>query len=234
MSTILIFDLDDTLYPERSYVQSGFRAVAARLEQRFGWNADEILSEMTDILGREGRGAVFNRLLARRGIGRQADVVDCVRTYRHHWPSIALFPSAELVLHRLSGSPYLVTDGHKVVQNLKVQALNLESRFVKIFMTHRYGIRHAKPSTHCFDRIRERERCQWEDLAYVGDNPAKDFVNLTPLGVLTVRVLTGEHGHVRARSGSEARVVIEDLSQLPDALPQVKWNTRRPVGASGR
>ena len=29
--SILVFDLDDTLYPELSYVHSGFRAVAAFL-----------------------------------------------------------------------------------------------------------------------------------------------------------------------------------------------------------
>ena len=32
---LIAFDLDDTLYPELSFVQSGFRAVARVVEERF-------------------------------------------------------------------------------------------------------------------------------------------------------------------------------------------------------
>ena len=32
---LIAFDLDDTLYPELSFVQSGFRAVARAVEERF-------------------------------------------------------------------------------------------------------------------------------------------------------------------------------------------------------
>src|SRR5512139_203969 len=35
MSMVLAFDLDDTLYDERRYVESGFRAVAADAEHRY-------------------------------------------------------------------------------------------------------------------------------------------------------------------------------------------------------
>ena len=34
---IIVFDLDDTLYDERTYVMSGFAAVAEMLHDRFGW-----------------------------------------------------------------------------------------------------------------------------------------------------------------------------------------------------
>ena len=39
---ILVFDLDDTLYPERTYVESGFKAVADSLAQKFGFDADAL------------------------------------------------------------------------------------------------------------------------------------------------------------------------------------------------
>lgn len=226
MSMILIFDLDDTLYPERSYVDSGFRAVAARLQERYGWDADASFGFMTEVLEREGRGAVFDRLLAGRGVERRSAVVDCVKTYRHHRPSIALYPAAERLLRCLEKPLYIVTDGHKIVQHRKVQALNVEPRFSKVFITHRYGTRHAKPSTYCFERIRELERCRWEDMAYVGDNPAKDFVSLTPLGVRTIRVLTGEHRLVKAQPGFDARHVISDLTGLPATVPEIDWDAR--------
>ena len=51
-------------------------------------------------------------------------------------------------------------------------------------------------------------------MVYVGDNPAKDFVNLIPLGMKTVRVLTGHHKDVVARPGFDAEITIPDLDQL--------------------
>lgn len=228
---ILIFDLDDTLYPERSYVQSGFSAVADYLQAERGWDAAESLSIMTLALQREGRGAVFDRLLAHHGEHRRSAVLACVKAYRHHEPRIQLADAARRLLDRLAPPLYLVTDGHKLVQHNKVMALGIEPLFAKVYITHRYGVRHAKPSIHCFERIRARERCAWSDLVYVGDNPAKDFVNLTPLGVRTVRVLTGEHREAVAKPGYDATQVIDTLDQLPDCLPDLLW---RPTAPSGR
>lgn len=113
---------------------------------------------------------------------------------------------------------YLVTDGHKIVQRNKVDALGLWPEFRRIFITHRFGLAAAKPSVHCFERIREAEGCDWGDMVYVGDNPAKDFVSLNPLGVHTVRVLTGAHANVVAKRGHDANVTITSLDSLPNAL----------------
>ena len=223
MSPILIFDLDDTLYPEHSYVDSGFQAVATHLQAQRGWPAADSLTFMKQVLQREGRGFVFNRLLALHGEMRRSAVVDCVKVYRHHVPEISLIDSVRYLLARLAPPLYLVTDGHKLVQQRKVQVLGIEPLFAKVFITHRYGVRHAKPSIHCFELIRTRERCDWVDMVYVGDNPAKDFVNLTPLGVRTVRVLTGEHRFVEAEPGHDALHSIDNLEKLSDCLPDLRW-----------
>lgn len=223
MSPILIFDLDDTLYAECSYVESGFKAVAMYLQNLHGWCAADSFGYMKQVLQSEGRGYVFNRLLERHGDMRRSAVIDCVKIYRHHLPDIKLADSARNLLQGLEPPLYLVTDGHKCVQQLKVRALGIEPLFTKVFITHRYGIHHAKPSTHCFELIRARERCDWSDMVYVGDNPAKDFVNLNLLGVCTVRVLTGEHRKVVAKPGYDALHVIENLGRLPDCLPDMNW-----------
>ena len=223
MSPILIFDLDDTLYPELSFVQSGFRAVANWLESRYGWDARISLDMMNQVFVQEGRGAVFNRLLVANGKNTKGAIAQCVHIYRHHAPDIQLYPAAESLLARLAQHYYIVTDGHKVAQYNKVKALDLEERCAKVFITHRYGIKHGKPSPLCFQRIMQRERCEWKDMIYVGDNPAKDFIGLNPLGVRTVRVLSGGHRVVQALPGHEARQVIETLNDLPAALPDLDW-----------
>jgi putative hydrolase of the HAD superfamily len=55
---VLIFDLDDTLYPEISYVESGFRAVSAFLETQFGWPREASLEFLKKVFATEGRGAL--------------------------------------------------------------------------------------------------------------------------------------------------------------------------------
>ena len=221
---ILVFDLDDTLYDEMTFVRSGFLAVAAYGQSEWGWDAEESNTVMLDILAREGRGAVFDRWLALHDAGGAGRVKDCVRAYRHHDPEIRLLDVSTELLRTLKSDHtlYIVTDGHKVVQANKIAALDVEKRVSKAYITHRYGIHNAKPSTHCFELIKNKESCSWSDMAYIGDNPAKDFVNLNPLGVHTIRVLTGSHRDVRAKAGYDARHTIPNLEHFAALLKQLQ------------
>lgn len=212
---IYIFDLDDTLYDERHYVESGLRAVASFAENAWGIDKETGVEQLITLLDNNGRGRIFNDYLAMHGIAvTKANVKACVSAYRLHKPSLAM-PSKHLsLLSALPAPLYLVTDGNKVVQGNKVDALNISHLFKRVFVTHRFGVKHAKPSTYCFEKIKQAERCEWRDMVYVGDNPAKDFVNLNKLGMPTVRVLTGVHKDVIAKPGYEAEHTIPHLCEL--------------------
>jgi putative hydrolase of the HAD superfamily len=217
---ILIFDLDDTLYDERTYVDSGLMAVAQYGEARFDWDVRASFRFMQGVLERDGRGRIFDNWLATHGRESEHFVTECLRIYRHHTPTLSLAPEAAALLPRLAAEYplYLVTDGHKIVQQKKVEALGIAPLFRRVMITHRFGIRHSKPSIHCFDLIRRNEQCVWKDMVHVADNPAKDFVNLKPLGVYTIRVRTGMHSNVMAKPGYDANISIDSLEVLPEAL----------------
>ena len=217
---ILIFDLDDTLYDESRFVDGGLKAVARHGEARWGWDAVKSLDRLRDILARDGRGKVFDRWLEEHDAWSLGRARDCIRAYRNHSPDIELYPAARRMIdrYRPRGPLYLVTDGNKNVQRNKVDALALWPDFKRILITHRFGVAAAKPSIHCFERIKADVDCAWREMVYVGDNPAKDFVNLTPLGVSTIRVLTGAHSAIQAPLGHDALITIPDLDALPDVL----------------
>lgn len=118
------------------------------------------------------------------------------------------------LLQQLPKPLYLVTDGNKIVQQNKVEALGIAHYFKRIFITHRFGIKHAKPSTYCFELIRKAEKCEWQNMVYVGDNPVKDFVNLNRLGAHTVRVLTGAHRNINTLAEFDAEKVVNDLLEV--------------------
>jgi putative hydrolase of the HAD superfamily len=214
MSLILAFDLDDTLYPEQEYVQSGMQAVSKMLSENFSIESGKIESRLLEILEKNGRGSVFNLFLIENNLFSKKTLRICIDTYRHHSPNISLYPEAIDSIKNFNGSKYLVTDGHKIVQQLKIDALNISNYFKKIYLTNRYGKANAKPSLYCFERILERENSNWDNLIYVGDNPAKDFINLNSMGSKTIRIMTGRHKNDNYPSRYDAQLKINSLSEL--------------------
>lgn len=216
---VIVFDLDDTLYDELTYVQSGFKAVAVYLEKEHGINADQSFAQMWKILEEDGRGRVFDQALRYFGLYSREKAVRCLSIYRKHKPDIRLSDEAARCLQRLSHYPlYIVTDGNKLVQHQKVLALDLYAKVKGCFITHRYGIKNAKPSSYCFEKIAELEKCPPQQIVYIGDNPQKDFVGLRPLGFRTIRLMQGQHkGRVMAEN-YEADRQIRSLDQLTETF----------------
>ncbi|GAA4021495.1 HAD family hydrolase [Hymenobacter glaciei] len=213
--SVLVFDLDDTLYPELSYVHSGFRAVAGFLSPLLGVPAEILAAGMIAEEAKLGRGQVFDNVLRQHGRWSKTLVAACLRAYRQHRPEINLFPDAERALSRFAGQPlYIVTDGHKEVQARKVAALNLAGRVRHAYLTNRYGRHRAKPNPHVFDLICKREHVTPAEIIYVGDNVKKDFVGIKPLGFDTVRILRGNYAHYVADAAHEAARIIESLDEL--------------------
>lgn len=220
---ILIFDLDDTLYVERTYVESGFKAVAHFLESEFMLNYQDSYNQMISILDADGRGKIFDNILNENKIFSKKNLSMCIKIYRQHTPKISLNQSAKLFLEKYKAySLYLVTDGNKNVQAKKVEALNLRKYFKRILITHRYGLHNAKPSIYCFDLIRKIENSIWSEMFYIGDNPAKDFVNLNSLGVKTVRVLTGEYRYLTPKKKYDAKYLINSINELEALIRMVR------------
>ena len=227
---ILVFDLDDTLYDEASYARSGMRAVAARLHERHGLPRAEVEQKLIARLA-QGRSRVFDDVLPALGLRSKTLVRECLSTYRTHTPDIALHRDADACLRRHAGRPlYVVTDGHKGVQQRKVTALGLEARVKRVLITHRFGRHHAKPSPYCFERIREAEGVEASEVVYVGDNPNKDFCGIRPLGYRTVRVVRGMFADVRRGLGDEAEADIATLDDLDQTLEGLKAASRRTAG----
>tara|TARA_B100000886_G_scaffold335824_1_gene293559 strand:+ start:63844 stop:64527 length:684 start_codon:yes stop_codon:yes gene_type:complete len=219
---ILIFDLDDTLYEEITFVISGFKEVAKFMNFEHQINENKSIKLMKNSLKRNGRGKIFDDLLEANNLYSKKMLKKCISIYRTHKPNINLSKSAELILSNWKNKIYLVTDGNKLVQANKIKALKINQFFKKIYITHNYGLNKAKPSPYCFDLIRKEEKCRWEDLIYVGDNPAKDFVSLNLLGSVTIRVLTGSYSKKEANKGYDATYSINNLNKLETLIKKIE------------
>ena len=213
---VLVFDLDDTLYEELTFVKSGFRAVARYLGETGRIPAAAAMEFMERRL-QKGREGVFDDLLREYGIFSKRLVRKCLSVYRGHRPEITLAPDARRCLARFAHYPkYIVTDGNKLVQANKIKALELEDKVVYAYITHRYGLKHAKPSPYCFLKICEREGGSPGEVVYFGDNPHKDFVGIKPLGFKTVRVLKGPYRQVEMGEEYEAGRRVRTLDEVDE------------------
>jgi putative hydrolase of the HAD superfamily len=215
---ILIFDLDDTLYDETLYATSGFRAVAKYISFTYGVSINESLSILNQSLVNGTRERAFQDLIIAKSLPKR-ELNQCIRIYRKHEPDIYLDEITKKTLNELTiFQKYLVTDGNKLVQRKKIEVLKLDSFFKRTFTTHSFGLSAAKPSIHCFKMIRDLEGVSWSDLVYVGDDPSKDFVNLKPLGVTTVRIIKGRHANKQLSKTYEADYQIPGINKLAEVL----------------
>lgn len=219
MKKVIVFDMDDTLYDEYTYVKSGFNAVAQFLSLKLDVPQKTLFNEMWQQLEQSGRGAIFDDVLKRYDRFTKTLAQKCVTVYRTHEPNIELPKESIRCLHMIKSFPlYLVTDGNKIAQHNKVKALGLYDKMKHCYITHRYGIKHAKPSPYCFLHIQKRENVAPENIVYIGDNIRKDFVGIKPLGFRTIRVLAGEYRNIKMPDEYEAELKIDSLAELPQAL----------------
>ena len=211
---IIVFDLDEVLYDEKTYVISGFRAVSEFLEKDEAI-PKKIIFEYLKRRLKNGRERIFNDLLDNFRIYSQKNLKKCISVYRTHTPKIKLYSDAKDCLKRLKNYPlYIVTDGNKMVQKNKIKALNLENHIKKTILTSNYGLRNSKPSTFCFQKICDMEKTSPTNLVYIGDDPHKDFVGLKREGFKTIRLFKGRFKNERLSKEFEADYKIKSLKEI--------------------
>ncbi|MFS0575525.1 HAD family hydrolase [Sporosarcina sp. 179-K 3D1 HS] len=219
---VIVFDMDDTLYDEYTYVRSGFYEVASFLSSQIRVNPESLFEWMWQRLQSSGRGAIFDDLLKEFDCYSKKLARKCLSVYRFHNPEISLSKEAVFCLEQLKDFPlYLVTDGNKIVQHKKAQALGLYERMKHCYITHRYGVERAKPSPYCFLHLLKKENVEAADVVYIGDNPTKDFVGIKPLGFRTIRVMIGQHKEIKVAPEYEAEFNINSLTELPMTLVKI-------------
>jgi len=223
----ITFDLDDTLYPERDFVLSGFRAVAGWVEIHLDIPARAGFVELRNLFEQGVRGDTFNRWLAAHRLADGDLVARLVRVYREHIPQIQPFPKVPALLQRLHHRYHLglISDGCLAVQQRKLAALGLSGYFDAVVFSDEWGPEAWKPSPYPFQVVLERLGVEASRTVYIADNPTKDFLGAHQTGLWTVWVRRpgGVYSHLNPPSPQHAPdVEIVSLTELENTLQKLE------------
>lgn len=206
----VVFDLDDTLYPEREYVRGGFQAVAAWAERSLSADRGAAFAELWAMFEDGVRGDTFDRWLRTHGhpVENRAALIEA---YRGHRPQLTPYPDVVPAIGSLRGRVRLglITEGVRSVQEAKLEALGLRSGFDKVVIFGEDVRSDWKPSRAPFDRWLEGSGVAPEAAVYLADNPAKDFLGARRAGWASIRV--------RRSDGLHRDEEPSDLEGRPDA-----------------
>ena len=177
--TVIVFDLDDTLYNEIEYLKSAYRSIAADIDKA---NRNLLYRDML-ALYRQGDN-VFQYLSETYNI----ELKGLIETYRNHSPEIHLFEGVSEIFQNIKskgGHLAIITDGRIKTQMAKIEALDIKDLFSEIVISEALGT--EKPSQRNYKTI--EASIPAKSYYYIADNIKKDFVSPNVMGWKTIGLI---------------------------------------------
>lgn len=198
----VLFDLDDTLFPQRDWLAGAWATVAAAATGLGGVDEETFRARLVAIAS-EGsdRGGIIDRAMREFDVPVEHQAALVAAFLDHRSPPLDPFPGAIAGLRRLRASAAvgLVTDGDVRVQHDKLRALGLEAEFDVVVFSDEFGRQHRKPDPFPFRRALELLGVPACAAVFVGDRPDKDVEGPAAVGMRAIRVRTGEYRHLEDR-----------------------------------
>lgn len=175
--TVIVLDLDDTLYKEADYQASGLTEVCRWIEVLYGISVTAGLNELRE----SGENDLLAGLCLLAGLPLSVKE-SLLWIYRLHQPTISMTDQVSDFLKNLEAryQVAVLTDGRSISQRLKLKSLGLSH--LPVYISEEHGA--EKPSPIRFEMImRDTPAARY---FYIGDNPNKDFIAPNNLGWTTV------------------------------------------------
>jgi len=177
--TVIVFDLDDTLYNELDYLKSAYQSIAKYLNPN-DWKP--LYSSMLSMY--RSKINVFEYL--EKAYNTEIGIL--IDLYRDHKPDIKLFEGVIKVFDAIkskNGKIGIITDGRSKTQREKIDSLGILSYIDGIIISEEIGS--EKPSLANFVAL--KKAIAKTNYYYIADNLKKDFVSPNALGWSSVALI---------------------------------------------
>ncbi len=199
--TIIVFDLDDTLYNELDFLKSAYKSIAVLLEPT-DWK--QLYSRMFCMY--RSKINVFEFLAN----AYEIDTPTLIEMYRNHQPDIQLFDGVLEVFAAIkskSGKIAIITDGRSKTQRAKLKSLGILKYMDKVIISEEIGS--EKPSLANFKAI--ENSLSGKTYYYIADNLNKDFIAPNFLGWKSVCLIdNGNNIHFESHKITVIKYLPED------------------------
>lgn len=189
--TVVVFDLDDTIYNELDYLRSAYKEIAMQIDQN-KWM--HVYSKMFSFY-RSGIN-VFQQIATEYNL----EIESLIAMYREHQPDIYLFEGVREIMEAIkakNGKIGLITDGRSSTQRAKIRSLGISSYLDGLVISEEIGT--EKPDLANFRTI--ETSIIGNDYYYIADNLKKDFIAPNALGWKTIGVIdNGKNIHFQSHN----------------------------------
>ena len=213
----LVFDLDDTLYPYRQFVSSGFRAVAAEVERAHGVPAPLALRTLWRARVVGGRGREVQHLCRVLNLPTML-VPTLVTLVREHIPTLCLPERSRRLLQSLRPGWRLgiLTNGSPTIQARKVAALGVASLVDAVVFACACGDGRGKPASDGYHAVLDRLDTPAGSAVFVGDDGPADIRGAANVGMRTIHLLRGQRRVEGPPSGEGCDAAVTTLLSVPE------------------
>jgi putative hydrolase of the HAD superfamily len=215
----VIFDLDDTLYPYRRFVLSGFAAVAAYLARTHRFDRRRVLRLLARAAHTPERGRELQVCLEQLGL-RATMLPPLLAVLRDHQPTMELPRPAVQTLVRLRAEGWrlgVLTNGVRPLQARKVAALGVLRHVDTVVYATEHGSGLGKPEPEPFFEVLRRLRVEPAHTVFVGDDETCDVMGASGAGLIPIACAAW----IPPRLDTRARAVIRRLLDVPDTARAV-------------
>ena len=177
--TVIVFDLDDTLYNEMEYLRSAYKEITKNVDAA-GW--EKLFARMFSLF--RSKKDVFKFVSE----AYQRDKSELLNAYRSHNPTLHLFAGVLETMNQIKakqGKIGIITDGRKHTQRAKLKALGILDLIDKIVISDEIGS--EKPDERNYRAI--EETFTDSTYLYMADNLRKDFIAPNAMGWQTLGLI---------------------------------------------
>ncbi len=223
----VLFDLDDTLFDQRDWLDGAWEAVACRAAECCRADASGLAEVLRTVAadGGSAQGGIIDRAVAACRL--DVAIPPLVEAFRSHRPDrLEPYPGVRDGLARLAAiMPIgIVTDGDCGIQQGKLTALDLGDCLSAVVLSDSLGRSRRKPDPAPFRAALDALGADPAEVVFVGDNPRKDVAGAAALGMTTIRVRTGEYRTLEGPVRADAEVA--DVAAAIELL--LSWRSGRP------
>ncbi|WP_179345073.1 HAD family hydrolase [Winogradskyella ursingii] len=207
--TIIVFDLDDTLYNELDYLKSAYKEISKSLEPK-KWKL--LYLKMLSLY--RSKKNTFKYLNDTYNI----ELSELISIYRYHNPEIKLFYGAMDLMNSIKkhgGQIGLITDGRVETQMTKIKALGILEILDSIVISEEIGT--EKPHLSNYKSI--EKALSGNIYYYIADNFKKDFVTANQIGWETIGLIdNGKNIHYESYKYLENKLASKHLIMSIDEI----------------